>query len=126
MAGRITVSTLNDDTGVLATQNGMTGIPKAWVRASVSGISPTIENSFNVSSLTYNSTGDYTVNFTTAMPNANYSFSGCAGQTISNVGTWLSPYTSPTTTAFRFETSTWSTTRVLINVNIIGLAFFSS
>ena len=30
MAGRVVVSTLNDDTGVLATQNGMTGIAKAW------------------------------------------------------------------------------------------------
>jgi len=31
MAGSITISTLNNDTGVLATQNGMTGIAKAWV-----------------------------------------------------------------------------------------------
>jgi hypothetical protein len=72
MAGRVVVSTLNDDTGVLATQNGMTGIAKAWVN--FAGASGTINVSFNVSSVTRNSTGDYTVNFTTAMPSANYSY----------------------------------------------------
>ena len=38
-----------------------------------------IRASFNVSSITDNGTGDYTVNFTTAMPDANYAVStgGC-------------------------------------------------
>lgn len=71
MAGRIVASTLNNDTGVLATQNGMTGIAKAWCyykgTATVG-----IQGSFNVSSVTYVSTGVYTINFTTAMANANY------------------------------------------------------
>jgi len=74
MAGRVVVSTLNNDTGVLATQNGMTGIAKAWVN--FVGSSGTVNASFNVSSVTRASTGQYTVNFTTAMPNANYSFAG--------------------------------------------------
>ena len=71
MAGKVVVSTLNNDTGVLATQNGMTGIAKAWVNFDGTG-TPAIRDSFNVSSITDNGTGDYTVNFTTAMPNANY------------------------------------------------------
>jgi hypothetical protein len=70
MAGRLTVSTLNNDTGVLATQNGMTGICKAW--CNYNGSAQTINGSFNISSVTYNGTGNYTYNFTTAMPNANY------------------------------------------------------
>ena len=74
MAGRIVTSTINDDTGVLATQNGMTGIAKAWVN--FAGASGTVNGSFNVSSVTRNSTGDYSINFTTAMPNANYAVSG--------------------------------------------------
>ena len=74
MAGRVVVSTLNNDTGVLATQNGMTGIPKAWVN--FEGSAATIRGSFNVSSITRNSTGYYTVNFTTAMANTNYAVSG--------------------------------------------------
>jgi hypothetical protein len=83
MAGRVVVSTLNDDTGVLATQNGMTGIPKAWVAFNGTG-TVAINSSFNVSSITDNGTGEYTVNFTTAMPNTNYattcSYSGVNGQ----------------------------------------------
>jgi hypothetical protein len=71
MAGALTISTLNNDTGSLATQNGMTGICKAWVYWN-GGSSPSIQNSYNVSSVTRNSEGNYTVNFTTAMPNSNY------------------------------------------------------
>jgi hypothetical protein len=74
MAGKIVISTLNNDTGVLATQNGMTGIAKAWVQ--FVGSSGSINASFNVSSVTRNGTGDYTINFTTAMANANYSLIG--------------------------------------------------
>jgi hypothetical protein len=80
MAGQITISTLKDDAGVLATQNGMTGICKAWVNFDGTG-TPAIRGSFNVSSITDNGTGDYTVNFTTAMPNANYSALVTAGVT---------------------------------------------
>ena len=75
MAGRITVSTLNNDTGVLATQNGMTGIAKAWVNFNGTG-TVAIRSSFNVSSIIDNGVGDYIVNFTTAMPNANYAIAG--------------------------------------------------
>ena len=75
MAGALTISTLNNDTGVLATQNGMTGIAKAWVNFNGTG-TVAIRNSFNVSSITDNGTGYYTINFTTAMPNANYAVSG--------------------------------------------------
>lgn len=78
MAGQLTISTLRDDTGVLATQNGMTGIAKAWVNFNGTG-TVAIRGSFNVSSITDNGTGEYTVNFTTAMPNANYSISVTQG-----------------------------------------------
>jgi hypothetical protein len=55
MAGRLVVTTLNNDTGVLATQNGMTGIAKAWVN--FVGSSGSINGSFNVSSVTRTATG---------------------------------------------------------------------
>jgi hypothetical protein len=76
MAGALTISTLNNDTGVLATQNGMTGIPKAWVNYNLA--TQTIRSSFNVSSVTYNATGQFTVNFTTAFANAEYAVAGFA------------------------------------------------
>ena len=72
--GTLAIDTLNASTGVLATQNGMTGIAKAWVNFDGTVTTPsTIRGQFNVTSVTKNGTGDYTVNFTTAMPNANYS-----------------------------------------------------
>jgi hypothetical protein len=86
MAGRLVASTLNNDTGVLATQNGMTGIAKAWVNFDgTNAFSPNpstsaIRGSFNVSSITDRGAGAYTVNFTTAMPNANYSALGTASR----------------------------------------------
>ena len=49
------------------------GIAKAWVNFTGQG-TVSINGSFNVSSITDNGTGDYTVNFTNNMPNANYSF----------------------------------------------------
>jgi hypothetical protein len=44
---------------------------RAW-GVFVGGSSPTIGGSGNVASITYNSTGSFTVNFTTAMPDTNY------------------------------------------------------
>ncbi len=50
-----------------------------------------IRGSFNVSSVTDNSTGDYTVNFTTAMVDANYSISGTTSGNGIQSGSHLSP-----------------------------------
>jgi hypothetical protein len=48
---------------------------RAWVNFNGTG-TVAIRASGNVSSITDNGTGDYTVNFTTAMPDANYQYSG--------------------------------------------------
>ena len=48
------------------------GLAKAWVNFNGTG-TVAIRASFNVSSITDNGTGDYTVNFTTAFADANYS-----------------------------------------------------
>jgi hypothetical protein len=47
---------------------------RAWVNFNGTG-TVTINGSGNVSSITDNGTGDYTINFTTAMPSANYAVS---------------------------------------------------
>jgi hypothetical protein len=119
-----TVTTLNAPSGVLATQNGMTGIAKAWVNFNGTG-TPAINNSFNVSSITDNGTGDYTINFTTAMPNANYVIAGSANQGIGNFGLIVNfPYTSsPTTNAARIATGTPSS---LIDCAFVSVSVFSS
>lgn len=48
----------------------------AWFHATMSGTTITVAAQSNVSSITYVSTGNYIVNFTTAMPSANYSAAG--------------------------------------------------
>jgi len=100
-----TVTTLNTPTGVLATQNGMTGIAKAWVN--FTGSSATINGSFNISSITRTSAGSYTVSFTTAMPNINYSAVGNCSSDTGTQWTFLSMFTNsggtpvaPTTSSF--------------------------
>jgi hypothetical protein len=95
MAGALTISTLNNDTGVLATQNGMTGIAKAWVNFDGVPSTPTISASFNISSVSKTSTGVYTVNYTTAMPSANYcAVAGGAGN-VTGEGSWNAVSNTP-------------------------------
>ena len=129
MAGKVVVSTLNNDTGVLATQNGMTGIAKAWVNFNGTG-TVAIRDSFNVSSITDNGTGDYTVNFTTAMPNANYAVSSsCGGYIDTNAPTNLQVFNdtakAPTTTALRLFAADTNTTNYR-DVKLAYVAIFSS
>jgi hypothetical protein len=71
-----------------------------------------IRASGNVSSVTKNGTGDYTVNFTTAMPDANYaaqaSFQTTGAGTASNVfSSSFSATAAPTTTSYRI--AFWAT-----------------
>jgi hypothetical protein len=63
------------------------GTAKAWVN--FNGTSTVaIRRAFNVSSITDRGTGQYTVNFTTAMPDANYCGVGTVGgPTSSNSST---------------------------------------
>jgi hypothetical protein len=57
---------------------------RAWVNFNGTTSPPTIRDSGNVSSVTRNGTSDYTVNFTTAMPDANYAIAGFGRQTASD------------------------------------------
>jgi hypothetical protein len=123
MAGKVVVSTLNDDTGVLATQNGMTGIAKAWVNFNGTG-TVAIRDSFNVSSITDNGTGDYTVNFTTAMPNANYAVTQGAsdGVATGTTGAQTFKVQSATTTSVRG----WTGWNSVVDVSNVYVAILSS
>ena len=55
---------------------------KAWVNFNGTG-TVAIRAGYNVSSISDNGTGDYTVNFTTAMPDSNYAVNGtCSMQGV--------------------------------------------
>jgi hypothetical protein len=76
---------------------------RAWVNFNGTG-TVAIRASGNVTSITDNGTGDYTVNFTTAMPDANYSVT-CSAARSDNAEPLIFGISSsaPTTTAVRVE-----------------------
>jgi hypothetical protein len=74
MAGTLTISTLSDGTSSTSATDIVKGSARAWVNFDGTG-TVAIRASYNVSSITDNGTGDYTVNFTNALPDANYSAS---------------------------------------------------
>ena len=119
MAGQLTIDTLRASSGVLATQNGMTGIAKAWCQFTSGG---TINGSFNVSSITVNSTGYYTVNLTTAMPNINYAAIATCSSNGSNGNIVATTFTNGSTSAIVAPT----TTAYAIATGVYGVGQFST
>jgi hypothetical protein len=66
---------------------------RAWVNFDGTTSPGTIRASGNVSSVTRNGTGDYTVNFTTSMPDANYAVTtGRAGRSGNAGARQFGPY----------------------------------
>lgn len=117
------VDTLSNTAGTESTsiENAINGSAKAWVNFNGTG-TVAIRADYNVTSITDVGQGSYTVNFTTAMPDANYTrcvtAGGNATTTASNV---QSPYNStPTTTALGIQTfnTAWSATQDCNEVNV--------
>ena len=71
----------NSGYGSVATAYGC----RAWVNFNGTG-TPAIRGSGNVSSITDNGTGNYSVNFATAMPDFNYAVGGLVQPSVSNNG----------------------------------------
>jgi len=84
------------------------GVCRAWVN--FTGSSGAINQGFNVTSVTRNGAGDYTVTFTNALSNAYYAVSGSVLPTTSQTNTSyarcivLYYNVTPSTTSFRFQT----------------------
>ena len=103
------VNTLTDVTG--NTQPAMVGAAKAWVNFNGTG-TVAIRRAFNVSSITDNGTGDYTVNFATALVDADYSavVSGNLNVTTNSARWFCAPaFQAPTTTTIRIACNAPST-----------------
>lgn len=75
------------------------GAAKAWVRFTTTG---TIVSSYNVTSVTKNGTGDYTLNFTNALADANYCPTGWA---ITSLGTAFIIFAGNTTVSLTTTTA---------------------
>lgn len=116
------VNTLQNAAGT--GQPAMSGAAKAWVNFNGTG-TVAIRASFNVTSITDNGTGDYTVNFTNALEDANYAsvfggtFNAAGTGRDQNIGVKNS--NAPTTTQLRisvFEPNTGLVDALYCNVSI--------
>ena len=126
MAGTLTLSTLSDGTNSTSSTNCIQGSAKAWVNFDGTG-TVAIRASYNVSSITDNGTGDYTVNFTNAFANTNYTpilastDDGSASTFVNVINSWT---TNTTTSSFRLITNT--TAGGGADRTFVGVAVFSS
>ena len=96
---------------------------KAWVNFNGTG-TVAIRAQFNVSSITDNGVGDYTVNFTISLADPNFSVGGLCGG-ITNVGTiWLNDEaTARTVSLFRIQcinSATSSADPAQVNLQVFG------
>jgi hypothetical protein len=99
----LVAQTISNGTVSTSSANVIQGSAKAWVNFNGAG-TPAIRASYNVSSITDNGAGLYTVNFTNAFADASYSVSGCAGWGAAGAPTnsficSISATTAPTTSA---------------------------
>ena len=103
----VTQTSTDNSTNVATTAFVSSAIPiKAWVSFNGTG-TVAIRSSFNVTSVTDNGTGDYTVNFTTPMTDINYGVLATCMRTSGNTGAqaFVLETTSPTTSAVRVGTT---------------------
>ena len=101
---------------------------RAWVNFNGTG-TVAIRASGNVSSITDNGTGDYTVNFTTAMPDANYATNASCGRNLTNGGSGsdaqfveVNETTAPTTSSVRVTCYNFSFSKA--DSRIVNVAIF--
>jgi|APGre2960657373_1045057.scaffolds.fasta_scaffold13429_4 hypothetical protein len=116
----------NSGYGSVATAYGC----RAWVNFNGTG-TVAIRASGNVSSITDNGTGDYTVNFTTAMPDANYSLVGTvqfdtSGNEASHnlMGLEIKGIATPLTTTSARVAGKYGGATALYDMNTVAVAIF--
>ena len=95
---------------------------RAWVNFDGTG-TVAIRDSFNVSSITDNGTGNYTVNFTNAMANSNYS--AVCGQKSSSSLTYVSEINSQTSSSIQLVFFNYTNGSAL-DQEIVNLVVFAN
>jgi len=126
MASNITVDTLTKGAVTLNTDElvdvNNTRVCKAWVNFNGTG-TVAIRASYNVSSITDNSVGQFTINFTTVMSDVNYGFAGNTHE--QNVRIVGSNAASQTTSALRIACEV-VTTAAARDTTYIYVTFFGN
>lgn len=132
MAGTVVADTIQNGAGTSTSMtNAISGSAKAWVQfqGGNGNTAGTINGSFNVSSVTVNGTGNYTINFATAMTNANYaalvtsSSSGAGSVRMTSIND--TPASGSVTVYSAYPSSTGGSSTA-INTVVVSVAVFSS
>ena len=106
MASELRVDTLKDASGnnSVATSTVAEGSAKAWWNLNGTG-TVALRDSFNISSVADDGTGEYDPTFTNNMGNANYSFLGlCGGESSNNGYARLGNNETPTASTYNINT----------------------
>ena len=116
------VSNLNDGTTTVATTFVTNGSAKAWVNWNGESTAA-IRNSFGVSGLTDNGTGDQTISFTSSFANGTYSMVGMGGNNTTSMAAVMQPNNlSPAATgSCRHQTSYADAN--LVDIEIASVAY---
>jgi hypothetical protein len=114
-----------DASGIIKIQsNGVTTNALAWGNLNL-GASPTIRATFNVSSITRNSAGLYTVAFTTNLSDANYCV--CLGSNWYNNASSLSiGIVQSTMSVSSFQYTTYVSTTATESANLMMFSVFGN
>jgi hypothetical protein len=99
------------------------GLAKAWVNFNGTG-TVAIRASLNVSSITDNGTGDYTVNFTTAMTDANYSVSTAIGLNVVASIAYMVAVGQSFSTVSATRVTTWNGSPAVADCPYVNVAIF--
>jgi hypothetical protein len=114
-----TLTTPNINSAQFATVSGTAPIYpcRAWVNFNGTG-TVAIRASGNVTSITDNGTGNYTVNFTTAMPDANYATVASIGPQGFAPVILVEAYTTSSVQLIIFADSQGASDRATVNVSV--------
>jgi hypothetical protein len=118
-----TLTTPNIDSAQFATVSGTAPLyaARAWVNFNGTG-TVAIRASGNVSSITDNGTGDYTVNFTTALVDANYTVCGQGSAVGTDGRTQFEGTTVRTASAYRVYST--NSAAVVTDGTYVNIAVF--
>lgn len=116
--GTTQLSTITDGTNSTSATNAIQGSAKAWVNFNGSG-GATIRASHNVSSVVRNAVGDYTINFTNALADANY-VPTTMQKPVANATEHIR-YNTATTTSFRCTNTNSSNTNTDTDVVLVAI-----
>ena len=120
----LVAQTISNGTVSTSSANVIQGSAKTWVSFNgSSGASPTIRASYNVSSVTRTATGQYTVAFTNALPDANYA---AVFGTQDNPGgaQWAVARNGGTYSTTALQIQCWSYVGSGVDLPIVNVAIF--